>query len=202
MCVAPPAIAIFGLIGGISATGAYVEPSQLERQVRSNEGMTSSGVSVSAVSACGADLAEVRRLSGLTWEQLSRLFGVSQRALHFWASGRPMKASHEEHLQRTLGALRAIDRGTASANRVLLLTVTPSGESAFDMLADGRYEDVRLLCAKETVTRGRPRPLGKEARGVRRPLPLEVLADARQDAPATPAGRVLGSSPIRRVRKG
>jgi len=202
MRVAPPTIALFSLITGIGATGADAEPSELEREVRRAEGMTSSGVFVPAASASSAGLAEVRRLSGLTWEQLARLFGVSRRALHFWASGRPMTAGHEERLQRTLGALRAIDRGTASANRVLLLTVTQSGESAFDMLVDGHFEDARLIATQRIVTRLRPGPLSQEARHARLPLAPDLLADAEQDSLVPPAGRVLGSSPIRRPRRG
>ena len=36
-------------------------------------------------------VSELRRISGLTWEQLAWLFGVSRRSVHFWASGKPFE---------------------------------------------------------------------------------------------------------------
>ena len=33
------------------------------------------------------EIAELRSLSGLTWEQTARLLGVTRRSVHFWASG-------------------------------------------------------------------------------------------------------------------
>ena len=43
----------------------------------------------------------VRRLkdnSGLTWDQLRRLFGVSERSMHLWAGGARMNARNAERL--------------------------------------------------------------------------------------------------------
>ena len=36
--------------------------------------------------------------SGLTWDQLRRLFGVSRRALHMWAGGAQMNSRNQERL--------------------------------------------------------------------------------------------------------
>src|SRR4030065_864926 len=35
-------------------------------------------------------IAEIRRLTGLTWGQIAEIFDVSRRTIHFWASGKPL----------------------------------------------------------------------------------------------------------------
>lgn len=86
---------------------------------------------------------ELRRLSGLTWDQLARLFSVSRRTVHFWASGKPMNAGNEEHLQRVVAAVRFIDRGSARENRALLVAPTIAGRSALELLAEAKFGDVQ-----------------------------------------------------------
>jgi len=74
---------------------------------------SSVGSSVGSSDDAGTAIAELRRRSGLTWDQLARLFEVSRRSVHFWASGKVMAAAHEEHLQRVLAAVRRLDRGSS-----------------------------------------------------------------------------------------
>jgi len=50
---------------------------------------------------------DLRAESGLTWDQLGRLFGVSRRAVHLWASGKRMNSRNIE----LLGTLRTIVDG-------------------------------------------------------------------------------------------
>jgi hypothetical protein len=78
-------------------------------------------------------------LTGLTWEQLARLFSVSRRTVHFWASGKVMNAANEEHLHRVLAFVRIIDRGYASENRAALLHPAADGALPLDLLASGEY---------------------------------------------------------------
>ena len=75
---------------GLGTSAAVLPPpeeiSHLQRPIdQTNAGTSAAG----SLSDRGA-IAELRRLSGLTWDQLARLFNVSRRALHFWASGKPM----------------------------------------------------------------------------------------------------------------
>src|SRR4051794_4586363 len=83
---------------------------------------------------------ELRRLSGLGWEQLADLLGVTRRTVHFWTSGRPINAANAERVQRTLGAIRFADRGTASDNRALLLTPQEDGALLRDLLQEQAYD--------------------------------------------------------------
>ena len=49
---------------------------------------------------------EIRRRSGLTWEELGDLFDVSRRSIHHWANGKPVTASHDRMIRRMLAAVR------------------------------------------------------------------------------------------------
>jgi DNA-binding transcriptional regulator YiaG len=129
-----------------------------------------------AVSARTA-IVELRRISGLTWEQIAAAICVSRRSLHLWASGKPMLPGNEERLQRVLGVVRAVDRGSAAKTRQLLLSAAPGSELALDLLASGQYEAVidllgrgpgakpvkRVVLSHEARSRRRPQPVGERA---------------------------------------
>ncbi|WP_372525358.1 hypothetical protein [Piscinibacter sp.] len=93
-----------------------------------------------------AGVSELRRLSGLTWDQVASLFGVSRRAVHHWASGKPMTAEHEVHLYRVLASLRALHHGSVQPNRHMLFgSAEPGGRSIFDLLRERNYDEVARL---------------------------------------------------------
>lgn len=126
-------------------------------------------------------VAELRRTSGLTWEQLARVFGVSRRTLHFWASGKPMLPIHEERVARVLAVVRRVDRGSAASTRRTLMTITSANELPFDLLVAGRYSEL-----EERLGIGKPRrtrtlaPLSATEREARRPVHPSVAANALQ----------------------
>jgi hypothetical protein len=125
---------------------------------------------------------ELRRLSGLTWHQLARLFGVTPRSLHFWVSGKPLAPANEEHLNRLLATIRQLDRGNAQENRALLLGVHKEGVIPFDLLVEGQYKRVlSLLGPGRAPARIAPSPLSGEARSARAPLTPDELVDAMQN---------------------
>jgi len=78
---------------------------------------TNSDVSVELREPVSPAIAELRRLTGLTWEQLAHLFNVSRRSAHFWASGSKASAENTAHLERVLDTVRVIDRGSMTENR-------------------------------------------------------------------------------------
>lgn len=69
--------------------------------------------------------------SGLTWEQLARVFGVSRRAVHMWANGARMNATNAELLMRLIGLLDQIEGGP-DQRRAALLAIGDDGKSALD----------------------------------------------------------------------
>lgn len=153
-------------------------------------------------SANGPAIAELRRLSGLTWDQLARLFDVSRRSLHFWASGRTMSAGSREHLQRLLVTLRTVDRGAAHANRSALLDPREDGEILFDRLVEKAYERVVASLGPGDARRVRAPKLSAKAMAEQAPPSPETLVDALDDRVHPASGRLLSSKPVSVRRDG
>ncbi len=126
-------------------------------------------------------ISDLRRISGLTWEQLAQLFEVSRRSVHFWASGKSRNATNERRLLRPLDIVKDADRGDARQNRIALFE-SSDGTTAFDLLVSQQFND-----ALAKLGRGRGRKeraqveLSSGAKAARRPLPPEELVDAMQD---------------------
>jgi DNA-binding transcriptional regulator YiaG len=143
-------------------------------------------------------IAELRRLSGLTWDQLARLFNVSRRSVHLWVSGKPMNAPNEERLHKVLALLQEVDRGSADENRRLLLTPIDSGESPLDLMAAGQFKTVRQALGSGS---GRGQvvhtPLSSSAWEARLPPKPENLVDARHE----PVHQDLGVARTARTKR-
>jgi DNA-binding transcriptional regulator YiaG len=134
---------------------------------------------------------ELRKLSGLTWEQLACLFDVSRRSVHFWSSGQPLAVAHEKKLNRILDAVQYISLGSASLNRSLLMGIGNDGKSYLELLAAGEYETVkRLLGAGNARAKPQLAPLALAAAAARVPANPADLVDALQD----PIHREVGKS--------
>jgi transcriptional regulator with XRE-family HTH domain len=140
---------------------------------------------------------ELRRLSGLTWEQLAKLFNVARRSLHFWASGKPVNAPNEEHLRRVLAVVRKADRSFAAKNRAMLLE-DHDGVVPLDLLARGEYDTFIKLVGVGTGRRKlNLKPLSPEAREARKPQPPEELVGAIQDRVHVDIGSVRPGRAVR-----
>ena len=152
----------------------------------------------SRISGSSAELIrELRQVSGLTWQHLARLFGVDRRAVHFWASGRPLSDSNAEHLARILSFIRSVDRGDPARTREWLLAPSSSGELPLDLLASKRYGEVLGSPARTRMKH--PPAVSTEASSLRRPLhPADLLEGGSPSK--HPAERLLASKPIRTKR--
>lgn len=93
-------------------------------------------------------ISELRRISGLTWAQLADVFGVSARAPFHWASGKPVSAENHRRLGQALAAVKYVDRGSAEANRNLLLGSVPSGQTFLELLQGEEFDQVRQLAGR------------------------------------------------------
>jgi transcriptional regulator with XRE-family HTH domain len=163
--------------------------------------MTTSGRTLPSVSSAQETqkaINELRKLSGLTWDQLAKLFKKTRRSLHFWASGQPLNRSNEENLNRLLGTIQYIDRGSASLNRSLLLKLDSDGRLLFDLLVAGEYEKVKQILGYGNAPK-KPElgPLSEEERRLRRPLPPDILANPLPDISYRQTGK---SRPARAAR--
>lgn len=64
---------------------------------------------------------DLHEMSGLTWEQIARLFGVSRRAVHAWANGSRMSASNLETLEELRTLVETVPASNVEERRTLLL---------------------------------------------------------------------------------
>jgi DNA-binding transcriptional regulator YiaG len=78
----------------------------------------------------------IKEHSGLTWDQLGKVFGVSRRAVHMWANGGRLNESNARRLREFSATIRAIDssEATPDAVRGRLLEIGPDGLSIIDRL--------------------------------------------------------------------
>ncbi|MEC4815094.1 MAG: XRE family transcriptional regulator [Scytonema sp. PMC 1069.18] len=185
----------------IASSGTTASRETIDRNLVAASEMTTSGVTLPVISApeiTQKAVNELRRLSGLTWDQLAKLFNVSRRSLHSWASGERLKPFNEENLNRLLGTIRYIDRGSASLNRSLLLQPDSNGKPIFDLLVAGEYEAVKRILGPGNA-RQKPKlsSLSEDARMSRVPPNPVDLVDALQDTIHREVGR---SKPARTTR--
>jgi len=70
--------------------------------------------------------------SGLTWELLGRLLGVSRRAVHLWAAGGRVNSRHLELLVQLRGIIDNLPAENASQRRMLIFQAQQAEPSIFD----------------------------------------------------------------------
>lgn len=141
---------------------------------------------------------ELRKLSGLTWEQLAILFDVSRRSVHFWASGQPLTSANEEKLNRILDVVEYISRSSASRNRSLLMGIADDGKSYLDLLAAGEYDRVKhLLGAGNAPAKPKLGQLSPAAEMSRLPPNPADLVDALQDSIHHEVGKSRAAKSLR-----
>ena len=184
------------MLAGLGTSTAFSATQDTALRPPRSVEQTTAGAAVVVAKPAGASIGELHRRSGFTWDQLARVFNVSRRSLHFWASGKPMAPSNEEHLQRLLSVVRKIDRGSASANRAALLGVRQDGSIPFDLLAAGDYERVLALLGQGERRRAALPKLSAEVRAARAPRPPEELVGALQDRIHPTSGRLRAAKVI------
>jgi hypothetical protein len=125
---------------------------------------------------------ELRRLSGLNWDQLASLFNVDRTMIFKWASGLRPPSEAEEHLLRMLAVIQKADRGFACKNRIMLLD-DHSGVVPVQVLARGEYERfIELVGIGPGRREVKLAPLSHDELEARRPPPPEELVGALQDS--------------------
>ena len=158
-------------------------------------------IAVTEADVTSRAVSELRRISGLTWEQLGQLFGVSRRSVHFWASGRSMNAANEQHLFKVLDIVRQADRGDARRNRAALLTVS-AGNAPFDLLMSQAFDEASARLGRRQQGRGvELRELDAHARAERTPPPPGNLIDAMNDQVHRDVGSGRAAGTARNMRR-
>lgn len=131
---------------------------------------------------------EIRRRSGLTWEELADQFDVSRRSVHHWANGKPVAARHDQMMRRMLAAVRQLDQGDQIGTRALLLAIDQAiGVSTLDLLKGGRFDEAMGRVAGARAPEPHRIPLSRAALDARRPQAPALLLEAEQGRPDIPA---------------
>jgi transcriptional regulator with XRE-family HTH domain len=115
---------------------------------------------VAAAASTAEAVLELRRLSGLTWEELAGVFDVSRRSVHHWASGNAMTAEHIQHLYIALHLVRRLTSGSSADVRGKLLAPSATGETGLDLLraVDSENADRTLAALALLATPTAPLP--------------------------------------------
>ena len=147
-------------------------------------------------------ISELRRLSGLTWEQLGVLFDVTRRSVHFWASGKGLNSGNEQRLLQVLDVVRAAYRGDARSTRAALFEVK-NRTTAFILLTAGKFAEARAVLG---VGAGLRKPaiaeLSAAAKAHRKPLQPEELIEAQHDRVHRDRGKARVARTMRNNRRG
>jgi DNA-binding transcriptional regulator YiaG len=76
----------------------------------------------------------LRRRSGLTWDELARIFGVTRRTLYNWSIGGQVSAAHAQALAQVIARVHEVDAGDPKLTRSRLLAPTDSGATLYTRL--------------------------------------------------------------------
>jgi transcriptional regulator with XRE-family HTH domain len=165
------------LLCGATSVSSYSIEWPLDYVVATNVGLSDSFFKVKPPSVQVA-LQEIKTTTGLTWQQLARVFKVTQRSLHLWMDGEALDPVHLERLYRVLTIVRKLPYSESFQNRTFLLSPQADGTILLDLLVAGD-DDVFLARVERT-------PVSVNAGTTpsvdgRVPLPPSVLMDASQD---------------------
>jgi DNA-binding transcriptional regulator YiaG len=188
---------IICVAGALSITGTHSALSAAQQTPRESIVQTDSGLTVEEAQTGSAEIMELRRLSGMTWDQLAQLFGVTPRTLHFWASGKGLTPSNEDKLHRTVATVRQIDRGSAKENRDALFMVQSDGIRPIDLIHAGNYGEVMRRLGETRFQRPVLVPLSTEARSWRAPMKPSDLTNALQTTVHRDIGRTRVARAVR-----
>lgn len=109
-----------------------------------NEMRAGEGVVRPAALSNSEMLADIRRTSGFTWEQVAKIFGVSRRTVHLWVSGSNMSSRHEERLAELAREVEGVTRSGVANPKMAYLAL---------------LDDYRKLSASVDSDISRPAPL-------------------------------------------
>lgn len=85
-------------------------------------------------SDAASQVRQLKDAADLTWDQIRRLFGVSRRAVHMWASGARMNSRNEERLTELLEIVSGLGASPEQRHEALMRSPTGTGRSLFQQL--------------------------------------------------------------------
>lgn len=102
---------------------------------------------------------DLRRISGLTNEEIAQLLGVSRRSFQAWLAGGSISARKEARLRSVVRAVEQIHVKYFSQTRDRLFQRDKYSVSAFDLLSEGRVDAaVDLIMGSRKSSNSAPLP--------------------------------------------
>lgn len=185
-------VGLFLFMSGLSVpstASSYRPYLTVERTVASPDGQLPSEL-LDHSESCAEALFAVRRISGLTLDEISDVFGVTRRSLHHWMNGRPVAASNERIVREVAAAMRHMDFGDQSQTRRFLLTPDERGLTPLDLIKQGNVAQAIALTEKKSLARPTV-GISEHARKARSAPPPVALLESIEDRPEIAAnGRV------------
>lgn len=134
-------VAGFFLVTALAGTGVNVPIHELNVATHSPSALSptaADAVITATAAASTATLTDVevvkwlKETSGLTWDQIGRVLGVSRRAVHLWVNGGRINSTNAEAV-REFAALIELAKGKAGhETRATLLAISSDGMSPLD----------------------------------------------------------------------
>ena len=126
-------------LGGMWLVGSWNE---VAARVESKASTSSRGALIRGIDdephptpAASSRIRQLKEDSGLTWDQLRRLFGVSRRALHMWAGGAQMNSRNQERLTYLEQFVSSLGATPSKRRDTLMSSREGGGRSIFQQLA-------------------------------------------------------------------
>jgi transcriptional regulator with XRE-family HTH domain len=138
---------------------------------------------------------EIRRLSGLTLEEIAKALKVSLRTVHHWANEKPLTEEDALRIQCLLNLVKLIDRCNSRVNRFLFLAADKDGILPFNLLCEERFNAVlALIGSGDAPRKSSSCTLSSQVQQTRRPpAPIDLL-EALQDRPVQTSRAIPGKS--------
>jgi len=146
------------LVLGVSVWTAVIAPSvtHVEPASHFSDDLTSVRASTPTRATDRERVEELYARSGLTWDQLGKLFGVSRRAVHHWATGGKLSSANAATLAELSAFLKARPDLAAPQMRKAFFEPDHHGRSIIDRL---RAEQASPLSGDVSGTHLRPEQL-------------------------------------------
>lgn len=91
-------------------------------------------------------LNELHSISGLSWSQISRIFGVAERTVRWWASGYAKTPTiHFKRLQAIVQQVVALDAASPAEARTAILSERGNDSSIFQEWMDERWVNSAVI---------------------------------------------------------
>src|SRR6266496_575821 len=137
--IVPPLFLVASFFGATTDVGSTIiahEYSTLARSVnssnRSSENSTSERNEINSKNDISKSLTTIHSTSGLTWEEISYLLGVSRRAVHNWLNGSRVSSKNARNLANLHKFFQKIDQGDSASTRAYLLAPRESGATLYE----------------------------------------------------------------------